>query len=34
MRFYEANLSEQVKGRFRYEVRGYLDSLYVFDRAG
>lgn len=32
MRFYEANLSEQVKGRFRYEVRGYLDSLYVFDR--
>lgn len=32
MRFYEASLSEQVKGRFRYEVRGYLDSLYVFDR--
>ena len=32
MRFYEANLLEQVKGRFRYEVRGYLDSLYVFDR--
>lgn len=32
MRFYEANLSERVKGRFRYEVRGYLDSLYVFDR--
>lgn len=23
---------EQVKGWFRYEVRGYLDSLYVFDR--
>ena len=32
MRFYEANLSEQVKGWFRYEVRGYLDALYVFDR--